>query len=104
MFRIGMRILEGKGPKITSIVESSAISKVDDWKSPVLIIQGDDANLSAIQQLRDITGLKVGWSDHTRRPAVIERLRPRDALGGGQGHPARRSVSRRPASGSDGAS
>ena len=32
-----------------------------------------EANLSAIQQLRDMTGLKVGWSDHTRRPAVIER-------------------------------
>ena len=28
-----------------------------------------EANLSAIQQLRDMTGLKVGWSDHTRRPA-----------------------------------
>ena len=32
-----------------------------------------EANLSAIQQIRDMTGLKVGWSDHTRRPAVIER-------------------------------
>jgi len=32
-----------------------------------------EANLSAIAQLRDLTGLKVGWSDHTRRPAVIER-------------------------------
>jgi len=32
-----------------------------------------EANLSAIAQIRDATGLKVGWSDHTRRPAVIER-------------------------------
>jgi sialic acid synthase SpsE len=32
-----------------------------------------EANLSAIQQIRDKTGLKTGWSDHTRRPAVIER-------------------------------
>lgn len=32
-----------------------------------------EANLSAIKQIRDMTGLKVGWSDHTRRPAVIER-------------------------------
>ena len=32
-----------------------------------------EANLSAIAQLRELTGLKVGWSDHTRRPAVIER-------------------------------
>ena len=31
------------------------------------------ANLSAIAAIRDATGLKVGWSDHTRRPAVIER-------------------------------
>ncbi|HEY4943989.1 MAG TPA: N-acetylneuraminate synthase family protein [Rhizomicrobium sp.] len=31
------------------------------------------ANLSAIAAIRDATGCKVGWSDHTRRPAVIER-------------------------------
>ena len=32
-----------------------------------------EANLSAIAAIRDATGLAVGWSDHTRRPAVIER-------------------------------
>ncbi|MDB5735719.1 MAG: N-acetylneuraminate synthase family protein [Alphaproteobacteria bacterium] len=32
-----------------------------------------EANLSAIAQIRDATGIKTGWSDHTRRPAVIER-------------------------------
>jgi N-acetylneuraminate synthase len=32
-----------------------------------------EANLSAIAVLRDATGLPTGWSDHTRRPAVIER-------------------------------
>jgi sialic acid synthase SpsE len=32
-----------------------------------------EANLSAIQAIRDATGCPVGWSDHTRRPAVIER-------------------------------
>jgi N-acetylneuraminate synthase len=32
-----------------------------------------EANLSAIAALHQATGLKVGWSDHTRRPAVIER-------------------------------
>jgi len=32
-----------------------------------------EANLSAIAQIRAATGLKTGWSDHTRRPAVIER-------------------------------
>jgi len=33
----------------------------------------DEANLSAIASIREATGCAVGWSDHTRRPAVIER-------------------------------
>jgi len=32
-----------------------------------------EANLSAIAAIRDATGFATGWSDHTRRPAVIER-------------------------------
>ncbi len=32
-----------------------------------------EANLSAIAAIRKATGLKTGWSDHTRTPAVIER-------------------------------
>jgi len=32
-----------------------------------------EANLAAIAALREATGVNVGWSDHTRRPAVIER-------------------------------
>jgi N-acetylneuraminate synthase len=32
-----------------------------------------EANLSAIASIRGATGCKTGWSDHTRRPAVIER-------------------------------
>jgi len=32
-----------------------------------------EANLSAIQSIRAATGCPTGWSDHTRRPAVIER-------------------------------
>ena len=32
-----------------------------------------EANLAAIATIRDATGCKVGWSDHTRCPAVIER-------------------------------
>ncbi len=31
------------------------------------------ANLSAIAAIREATGCATGWSDHTRRPAVIER-------------------------------
>jgi sialic acid synthase SpsE len=32
-----------------------------------------EANLSAIAAIREATGMATGWSDHTRRPAVIER-------------------------------
>jgi sialic acid synthase SpsE len=32
-----------------------------------------EANLSAIAAIRDATGCAVGWSDHTRKPSVIER-------------------------------
>jgi N-acetylneuraminate synthase len=33
----------------------------------------EEANLSAIGAIREATGVSVGWSDHTRNPAVIER-------------------------------
>jgi N-acetylneuraminate synthase len=33
----------------------------------------EEANLSAIEAIREATGVPVGWSDHTRSPAVIER-------------------------------
>lgn len=33
----------------------------------------NQANLSAIAAIREATGCNVGWSDHTRRPAVIDR-------------------------------
>ena len=33
----------------------------------------EQANLSAIAAIRQATGVPVGWSDHTRNPAVIER-------------------------------
>jgi len=32
-----------------------------------------EANLSAIEAIRSGTGCSVGWSDHTRKPSVIER-------------------------------
>jgi N-acetylneuraminate synthase len=35
--------------------------------------QAVEANLAAIETIREATGFSVGWSDHTRRPAVIER-------------------------------
>jgi N-acetylneuraminate synthase len=33
----------------------------------------EESNLSAIAAIRKATGVSVGWSDHTRIPAVIER-------------------------------
>jgi N-acetylneuraminate synthase len=33
----------------------------------------EEANLSAIAAIRDATSVPVGWSDHTRSPAIIER-------------------------------
>ena len=32
-----------------------------------------ECNLAAIETMRSATGLPIGWSDHTREPAVIER-------------------------------
>ena len=33
----------------------------------------EEANLSAIEAIRNATGVSVGWSDHTRSPAIVER-------------------------------
>ena len=33
----------------------------------------EESNLSAMAAIRESTGVPVGWSDHTRRPSVIER-------------------------------
>lgn len=33
----------------------------------------EEANLSAIATIREAAGFPVGWSDHTRKPSVIER-------------------------------
>ena len=33
----------------------------------------EQANLAAIAQIRDAAGCNVGWSDHTRTPAVLHR-------------------------------
>jgi sialic acid synthase SpsE len=38
------------------------------YPTPVL-----DANLAAIETLRQSTGCEVGWSDHTKEPAVLHR-------------------------------
>ena len=49
-------------------VDLTLLHCVSAYPTPVV-----EANLSAIAAIRAATGCKVGWSDHTRRPAVIER-------------------------------
>ena len=55
--------LRGAGAKDITLLHC-----VSAYPTPAL-----EANLSAIETLRAATGCNVGWSDHTRRPAVIER-------------------------------
>jgi sialic acid synthase SpsE len=74
------------------VVLSTGMATIDEIQHAVAILRGagaadvtllhcvsayptpaGQANLAAIAALRDATGVKVGWSDHTRRPAVIER-------------------------------
>lgn len=49
-------------------VDITLLHCVSAYPTPV-----HQANLSAIRVLRDATGCKVGWSDHTRKASVIER-------------------------------
>ena len=51
-----------------SAVDITLLHCVSAYPTPA-----QEANLAAIAALRKATGCKVGWSDHTRRPAVIER-------------------------------
>jgi N-acetylneuraminate synthase len=74
------------------VVLSTGMATLDEIKAAVATLRGaganditllhcvsayptpvKEANLAAIQSIRDATGCKVGWSDHTRRAAVIER-------------------------------
>jgi N-acetylneuraminate synthase len=74
------------------IVLSTGMATMAEIQQAVAVLKGDgatditllhcisaypapahEANLAAIAAIREATGCKVGWSDHTRRPAVIER-------------------------------
>lgn len=57
------RILDQAGAKDVALLHC-----VSAYPTPTA-----EANLSAIAAIREATGLPAGWSDHTRRPAVIER-------------------------------
>jgi sialic acid synthase SpsE len=56
-------ILRGAGARDVTLLHC-----VSAYPTPVA-----DANLAAIETIRAATCMPVGWSDHTRRPAVIER-------------------------------
>jgi len=60
---VAARTLRDAGAKDVTLLHC-----VSAYPTPVA-----EANLSAIAAIRDATGLATGWSDHTRRPAVIER-------------------------------
>lgn len=69
----GMATLEEIGTavavlKIAGANEITLLHCVSAYPTPP-----EEANLSAIAAIRDATGCAVGWSDHTRKPCVIER-------------------------------
>ncbi|MGH6827761.1 MAG: N-acetylneuraminate synthase family protein [Rhizomicrobium sp.] len=69
----GMGTLAEINEAIATLKESGAqditvLHCVSAYPAPL-----EQANLSAIEAIRRETGVSVGWSDHTRCPAVIER-------------------------------
>ncbi|HUO94237.1 MAG TPA: N-acetylneuraminate synthase family protein [Rhizomicrobium sp.] len=69
----GMATLEEISAAAATVTNAGArdltiLHCVSAYPTPV-----NEANLSAIESLRRATGAKVGWSDHTRKPSVIER-------------------------------
>jgi N-acetylneuraminate synthase len=86
------KLLEACAATAKPIVLSTGMATLDEIKAAVATLRGAgagditllhcvsaypaparEANLAAIASIRDATGCAVGWSDHTRRPAVIER-------------------------------
>lgn len=61
--RHAARVLRDAGAKDVTLLHC-----VSAYPTPA-----SEANLSAMAAIREATGCAVGWSDHTRRPAVIER-------------------------------
>ncbi len=85
-------LLEACAASHKPIVLSTGMATLEEIKTAALTLQragavdltllhcvsayptpAEEANLSAIAAIRDATGCRVGWSDHTRRAAVIER-------------------------------
>jgi sialic acid synthase SpsE len=68
MATMGEIVTAAETLKRAGAVELTLLHCVSAYPTPAA-----EANLSAIAAIRDATGCKVGWSDHTRRAAVIER-------------------------------
>jgi N-acetylneuraminate synthase len=56
-------VLRGSGARDVTLLHCVSAYPTPAW----------EANLSAIAAIRQAAACPVGWSDHTRRPAVIER-------------------------------
>ena len=77
----GKPIVLSTGMATMEEIESAALTLKDAGASDITLLHcvsayptpAAEANLSAIASIREATGCAVGWSDHTRRPAVIER-------------------------------
>jgi len=79
--RTGKPVVLSTGMATMEEIESAALTLKDAGASDITLLHcvsayptpAAEANLSAIASIREATGSAVGWSDHTRRPAVIER-------------------------------
>ena len=65
---------------IDEITHAVDVLKNNGCKEPTLLhctsaypTPYEEANLAAIETIRQVTGCQVGWSDHTVEPAVIHR-------------------------------
>lgn len=61
--RAAVEVLESVGTRDITILHC-----VSAYPTPI-----EESNLAAIETIRSATNYPVGWSDHTRDPAVIER-------------------------------
>lgn len=79
--RTGKPVVLSTGMATMEEIERAALTLKDAGASDITLLHcvsayptpAAEANLSAIASIRETTGCAVGWSDHTRRPAVIER-------------------------------
>ena len=79
--RTGKPVVLSTGMATMEEIESAARTLKNAGASEITLLHcvsayptpAAEANLSAIASIREATGCAVGWSDHTRRPAVIER-------------------------------